>query len=1004
MSRKISQLNSTTSVGDTDTFPLVQGGETKKIDGASMRTALGGGTVADDIAKHAGTDIDWVRGLNRLRFYGLDNAFLAAGVALPIGGVLGVYSEDGGVAGMRGKKPVPPGHYDIEDFGGRGDYFHGRTVTASSASPNITLSSTTGLRVGQMLRLNHAVTREIQSITDATHAVLTANAGTTCTDGACYTDNASAFTALKATTEILAPAGCGIGMHFAGAFYTSETWHVRERTMRFSGVGHTDENKKPGSMLVVDSNYDAIFEHSATFGDDPTSNAGYSAYYDFTIWCRGNATGTSGHGMVVRGPVFAQNMLVTGFGGNGIEIDADTSEGTGNASACRFFGVRCGTNRGHGMHLRGGDTGSISVVGCSFPANGGWGVWDESGLGNFFAGIHCEGNVGNPLCRVTTTMGSADVDVDNAQLLWHDVAYTSLDGGVENARTGARITIPGVTGTKEVLDIQYETRTGTVTDATNTSPIVVEVVGHPYHNGDTVYVTGVTGNTAVNGRQRRITVIDADHFSLEGTTGNGAYAGGGTVKDVFPSAVVTLDSTCDAAVLEALALNADGRNHDYAATGPLTTSTFIGCYSEASLNKIDHPAQVLGGLLAQTQHVGTGHINASGTIRGRPISYLNSRGTVRVSSSLGVDDTNQAVLHFEVPDLGGGDYYDLRYLDGVGWWSLQRDGSSGQRMIQLPTNIVATPRQYAPAFANGLFLGDPGSGVMNYLGKSAAQPTTGTFEVGDYFLNEVPADGEDLGWVCMLAGVDAAAIWQTMGTVGAVEPVLVDPDIAAMTLSLFLKKGDFRAGATNATWFPTASAGASGARKMFSANVLDQTPYRQVGGARYDGSKPDYIDNAGLTCADLFSAGAGTLIVIGKAAGTLVADSANGYDVPSHFGDAGNGDFALTHTTSGIRAFINDGSPKLTSYIAKAAGVPYFACMQWDGATLSLDVDNSGSPVTVACGNLSAGTLAARPRLGKNYSGAGYTGEQALVICAQTKLSSGNVTKIYDWAVDQGLL
>jgi len=45
--------------------------------------------------------------------------------------------------------------------------------------------------------------------------------------------------------------------------------------------------------------------------------------------------------------------------------------------------------------------------------------------------------------------------------------------------------------------------------------------------GQTVVISGVTGNTAANGTFV-ITVIDNTHFTLNGTTGNGAYGAGGT--------------------------------------------------------------------------------------------------------------------------------------------------------------------------------------------------------------------------------------------------------------------------------------------------------------------------------------------------------------------------------------------------------------------------------------------------------------------------------------------
>lgn len=736
---------------DDDTHVLAaKNGRTVKVRATDLHGEAAA-AVADDVKKQGGTDINRIVGANRVPFIDDAGAEPTDGAAPPKGGAW-TYSPRGGVNGLRAKKPVPPGHWDIEDFGGAGDYLHGRTVTAAAASPNITLSSTTGLFVGQRLRLNHAVTRTVQSITNGTDAVLTANAGVTCTGQPCYTDNADAYTALIATAEGLGPTDRGIAIHFAGVFYFSDTLHVRRGTM-LCGVGHSDENKKPASMLVFDGDVDGLWFHAATFADDPSSLATYSTVYDITIYCR--SMGTTGHGAIVRCPVLMQNVLITGFGQNGIDADADTSEGTGNASACRFFGVRSGSNGWHGIHFRGGDTGSCSTVGCSFPANGGWGVYDESGLGNYFAGVHCEGNTGNPCCNVQTTSGSDEVSVTDANLLWFDVAYTSLDLGVEVPRTGSRISIAGVSGTKEVLDIAYETRTATVVDASNTSPIVIETSApHPYIDGDTVNITGVVGNTSANVGQRPIDIVDATHFSLRGTTGNGAYVSGGAVKDFFPSAVVTLDSTCDASVEGVLISNEDGRNHDFAATGPLTSSMLVGCYSEAALNKIDTPSEAHGGLLGQTQHVGTGHVTSVGSAKGAPFRYVNTRGAADIESALGANNDQLDAFFFGVT---GGDYYTLRYNSVSGRWTFMCDASAEYQVLQLPTP-VSSLRANGPIMGNGFFLSARKIAAANvnmaFVQAANRAPIAGegTWARGDVVVNDNPAVGQPVGWSCTVAG------------------------------------------------------------------------------------------------------------------------------------------------------------------------------------------------------------------------------------------------------------
>lgn len=98
--------------------------------------------------------------------------------------------------------------------------------------------------------------------------------------------------------------------------------------------------------------------------------------------------------------------------------------------------------------------------------------------------------------------------------------YTINDVGID--KITAPITIAAVT-----ID-------ATVTGATNASPIVISVAGtHGLANGQTgVVISGVLGNTAANGTWT-ITRLTASTFSLNSSTGNGAYGGGGTIVGAY---------------------------------------------------------------------------------------------------------------------------------------------------------------------------------------------------------------------------------------------------------------------------------------------------------------------------------------------------------------------------------------------------------------------------------------------------------------------------------------
>lgn len=67
-----------------------------------------------------------------------------------------------------------------------------------------------------------------------------------------------------------------------------------------------------------------------------------------------------------------------------------------------------------------------------------------------------------------------------------------------------------------------------ITAATNATPIVVTCPGHLRNTGDSVFISGVTGNTAANGRWT-VTVVDANTLSLNTSVGNGAYIDGGKI-------------------------------------------------------------------------------------------------------------------------------------------------------------------------------------------------------------------------------------------------------------------------------------------------------------------------------------------------------------------------------------------------------------------------------------------------------------------------------------------
>lgn len=81
-----------------------------------------------------------------------------------------------------------------------------------------------------------------------------------------------------------------------------------------------------------------------------------------------------------------------------------------------------------------------------------------------------------------------------------------------------------------------------ITGATNANPGIITSIAHGYATGDEVVISSVAGMTQLNGRNFIITVIDANHFSLQAvqvahanidTTTFGVYISGGSVNRVY---------------------------------------------------------------------------------------------------------------------------------------------------------------------------------------------------------------------------------------------------------------------------------------------------------------------------------------------------------------------------------------------------------------------------------------------------------------------------------------
>lgn len=76
-----------------------------------------------------------------------------------------------------------------------------------------------------------------------------------------------------------------------------------------------------------------------------------------------------------------------------------------------------------------------------------------------------------------------------------------------------------------------------ITAATNATPVVITINAHGYSDGDTVYIYGATGNTAINGyrlvKNKTANTFEITNLAGANVVGNGAFAGPAKAQRYF---------------------------------------------------------------------------------------------------------------------------------------------------------------------------------------------------------------------------------------------------------------------------------------------------------------------------------------------------------------------------------------------------------------------------------------------------------------------------------------
>ncbi len=186
-----------------------------------------------------------------------------------------------------------------------------------------------------------------------------------------------------------------------------------------------------------------------------------------------------------------------------------------------------------------GSIGSGTYTSGGVAVNQDWGgasVWISPDNSNY---VQIGKMYGPSRMGVLTAQLVSSADPDTTHTLAIDLTQSSgvLNSGTASDADNFR-TLCYVDG--ELISYEDATLTGsfkydlgahgaaqTITGATNASPIQITVANHGLATGETIVIASVGGNTAANGTWV-ITVTGVNTFTLNGSTGNGAYTSGGT--------------------------------------------------------------------------------------------------------------------------------------------------------------------------------------------------------------------------------------------------------------------------------------------------------------------------------------------------------------------------------------------------------------------------------------------------------------------------------------------
>ena len=127
---------------------------------------------------------------------------------------------------------------------------------------------------------------------------------------------------------------------------------------------------------------------------DPNVRGSWSVIRDLALMGTPDPTAATAHGIEVRSRCTIERVWIHRFSHNGIDIygSALATVDQSNSNLWQVRNTVVDACLGDGLHVQGPDANAGSAISLSSASNGGWGVHDESFLGNTYVGCHTATN------------------------------------------------------------------------------------------------------------------------------------------------------------------------------------------------------------------------------------------------------------------------------------------------------------------------------------------------------------------------------------------------------------------------------------------------------------------------------------------------------------------------------------------------------------------------------------------------------------------------------------